>query len=73
MGSSEVSDNIPIENLNLTMRSYATLKRGGIVTVAQLVVLSEQDLMGLNNFTPAIMEELRSKLKKQLDLSPWGD
>jgi DNA-directed RNA polymerase alpha subunit len=73
MGSSEVSDNVPVEQLSLTARAYSMLKRNGINTVAQLAIMPEQDLMNLSNFTPAMMEELRAKVKKKLGSSPWGD
>jgi hypothetical protein len=62
--------NVPVEDLNLTVRCYNILKRAGINTVGQLALLPEPYLMGLRNFTPATMGELKGKLD-QLGLSPW--
>jgi Bacterial RNA polymerase, alpha chain C terminal domain len=60
----------PIERLTLTVRCYNVLKREGINTVGQLAVLPERYLLGLRNFTPVAMGELKAKLE-QLGLSPW--
>jgi hypothetical protein len=70
MESREDPYNVPIEDLNLTVRCYNALKRDGINTVGQLAVLPERHLMDLRNFTPATMGELKGKLE-QLGLSPW--
>lgn len=48
---------LPIEDLNLTVRSYNCLKREGIHTVGELVARSEQDLLDIRNFgTKSIVE-----------------
>lgn len=36
---------VPIEDLNLTQRSYNCLKREGIHTIGELVAHTEQDLL----------------------------
>ncbi|MGL5248003.1 MAG: DNA-directed RNA polymerase subunit alpha, partial [Brooklawnia sp.] len=41
---------LPVEDLNLTVRSYNCLKREGIHTVGELVSRSEQDLLDIRNF-----------------------
>ena len=41
---------LPIEDLDLTVRSYNCLKREGIHTVGELVGRSEADLLDIRNF-----------------------
>lgn len=53
---------IPIENLNLTQRSYNCLRREGILTVEQLISHSEQDLLEIRNFGIKSVDELKEKL-----------
>lgn len=55
-------DVMPIENLNLTQRSYNCLRREGIYTVEQLVGHSEQDLLEIRNFGIKSVDELKEKL-----------
>jgi Bacterial RNA polymerase, alpha chain C terminal domain len=70
MASSGSSYNVPIEELCLTVRCYIALKRDGIDTVGQLVMLPERRVRKLKNVPPGTMDELRGKLH-QLGLSPW--
>ena len=58
--SSELST--PIEDLDLTVRSYNCLKREGINTVAELIALSEDQLMNIRNFGSKSVDEVRDKL-----------
>ena len=53
---------IPIEDLDLSVRSYNCLKREGINTVAELVALSETQLMNIRNFGQKSVDEVRDKL-----------
>ena len=53
---------LPIEELNLTIRSYNCLKREGINTVSELVALSETQLMNIRNFGQKSVDEVRDKL-----------
>ncbi|MBX6371122.1 MAG: DNA-directed RNA polymerase subunit alpha [Acidothermus sp.] len=53
---------LPIEDLNLTVRSYNCLKREGIHTVGELVSRSEADLLDIRNFGQKSIEEVKSKL-----------
>src|SRR5882724_11099766 len=53
---------LPIEELNLTVRSYNCLKREGIHTVGELVGRSEQDLLDIRNFGAKSIEEVKQKL-----------
>lgn len=48
VNSNELS--MPIEDLDLSVRSYNCLKREGINTVSELVALSETQLMNIRNF-----------------------
>jgi len=53
---------MPVEELNLTVRSYNCLKREGIHTVGELVTRSEQDLMDIRNFGAKSIDEVKAKL-----------
>ncbi len=53
---------MPIEELNLTQRSYNCLKREGIHTVGELVSRSENDLLNIRNFGSKSIDEVKEKL-----------
>src|SRR5207302_3398918 len=53
---------LPIEDLDLTVRSYNCLKREGIHTVGELVARSEADLMDIRNFGAKSIDEVKQKL-----------
>ena len=55
--------NIPIEDLNLTQRSYNCLKREGIHTIGELVAHTEQDLLDIRNFGMKSIDEVKEKLQ----------
>lgn len=59
---------LPVEELNLTVRSYNCLKREGIHTVGELVGRSEQDLLDIRNFGQKSIDEVKAKLA-EMDLS----
>jgi DNA-directed RNA polymerase subunit alpha len=52
----------PIEELDLTVRSYNCLKRQGVNTIGQLTECSEQDLLNIRNFGAKSIEEVKDKL-----------
>jgi DNA-directed RNA polymerase subunit alpha len=52
----------PIEDLDLTVRSYNCLKREGINTVSELIGLTEDQLMNIRNFGSKSVDEVRDKL-----------
>ena len=52
----------PIEDLDLTVRSYNCLKREGINRVSELIALSEDQLMNIRNFGSKSVDEVRDKL-----------
>mgnify|MGYP000862898130 CR=1 FL=1 len=58
--SSELS--LPIEDLDLSVRSYNCLKREGINTLSELVALSETQLMNIRNFGQKSVDEVKDKL-----------
>ncbi len=53
---------LPIEELDLTVRSYNCLKREGIHTVGELTSRSEADLMDIRNFGAKSIDEVKAKL-----------
>ncbi|MGA4508919.1 DNA-directed RNA polymerase subunit alpha [Propionibacteriaceae bacterium G1746] len=53
---------MPVEDLNLTVRSYNCLKREGIHTVGELLGRSEQDLLDIRNFGTKSIDEVKAKL-----------
>ena len=54
--------NMPVEALDLTVRSYNCLKREGIHTVGELITRSEADLMDIRNFGAKSIDEVKDKL-----------
>jgi DNA-directed RNA polymerase subunit alpha len=53
---------LPVEDLQLTIRSYNCLKREGIHTVGELVARSEADLLDIRNFGAKSITEVKEKL-----------
>jgi len=53
---------LPIEELDLTVRSYNCLKREGIHIVGELVARSEADLLDIRNFGAKSIDEVKAKL-----------
>lgn len=53
---------MPIEDLNLSVRAYNCLKRAGITKVGQILEMSEDDLLGVRNFGHKSLDELRERL-----------
>ncbi len=58
---------MPIEELDLSVRSYNCLKRAGINTVEELVQRNEEDMMKVRNLGKKSLEEVMNKLS-ELDL-----
>jgi DNA-directed RNA polymerase subunit alpha len=54
--------NMPIEDLNLSVRAYNCLKRSGLMTVGSVLEKSEDELLSLRNFGRKSYDELRDKL-----------
>jgi DNA-directed RNA polymerase subunit alpha len=53
---------LPIEDLQLTVRSYNCLKREGIHAVGELISRSEADLLDIRNFGQKSIDEVKAKL-----------
>ncbi len=53
---------LPIEEMDLTVRSYNCLKREGIHLVGELVGRSEADLLDIRNFGSKSIDEVKLKL-----------
>src|SRR6266511_3165096 len=60
--SLEANLDTPIEELDLSVRSYNCLKREGITSVGELVTKSEADLLDIRNFGAKSIDEVREKL-----------
>lgn len=57
-----------IEELDFSVRTYNCLKKAGVLTVGELALQNEQDLMSIRNFGRKSLHEVRDKLA-QLGLS----
>ncbi|HHX26340.1 MAG TPA: DNA-directed RNA polymerase subunit alpha [Firmicutes bacterium] len=65
---------LPIEELDLSVRSYNCLKRAGINTVEELIKKTEEDMMKVRNLGKKSLEEVKSKLDELgLALRPSDD
>jgi DNA-directed RNA polymerase subunit alpha len=53
---------LPVEDLQLTVRSYNCLKREGVDTIGQLATMTEEELMNIRNLGMKSVDEIRSKL-----------
>jgi carbon monoxide dehydrogenase subunit G len=51
-----------VESLNLSIRSYNSLRREGIRTVSDLAARTREELLAFENIGPASVEEIRQKL-----------
>ncbi|WP_414421685.1 DNA-directed RNA polymerase subunit alpha [Synechococcus sp. W60.1] len=60
---------IPIEELQLSVRAYNCLKRAQINTVADLLVYTEEDLLEIKNFGQKSAEEVVQALKNRFGLT----
>ena len=61
-GRPVITDERPVEDLELTVRSYNCLKREGIDTIGQLATMSEEELMNIRNLGMKSVDEIRHKL-----------
>ena len=52
----------PIEDMDLTVRSYNCLKREGVTTIGELVNKTEEDLLEIRNFGQKSIDEVKAKL-----------
>jgi DNA-directed RNA polymerase subunit alpha len=64
---------LPIEDMDLSVRSYNCPKREGVATVGELVQKTEQDLLDIRNFGQKSIEDVKQKLAEMgLGLSDYG-
>ena len=54
---------MPIEELDLPMRAYNSLKRNNIVKVGQLLQLKDEDLLRMRNFGKKSLDEMKERLR----------
>ena len=54
--------NMPVEQLNLSVRTMNCLRRGGIATVGELASKEERELMALRNFGQKSNQEIKDRL-----------
>jgi DNA-directed RNA polymerase subunit alpha len=55
---------LPIEEMDLTVRSYNSLKRSGVNTVGDLLSWSEADLLDIRNLGAKSIDEVKAKLHR---------
>jgi len=63
---------IPVEQLDLSVRTMNALRRSGITTVGELLEMGERELMSLRNFGQKSKEELEKRIS-ELGLSLTGE
>jgi hypothetical protein len=62
----------PIEELNLSVRTYNALKRAGFLTIEQVAAASDDDLIQLRNFSRKCRDEVREKMAEpDPSYKPW--
>jgi hypothetical protein len=64
---------MPIEELDLPMRAYNSLKRNNIVRVGQLLQLSDDELLRMRNFGKKSLDEMKERLRMRGFLLPDSD
>jgi DNA-directed RNA polymerase subunit alpha len=52
----------PIEELDLPMRAYNSLKRNNITKIGQLLALDDDELLRMRNFGKKSLDEMRERL-----------
>jgi len=63
--------NIPVEQLNLSVRTMNCLRRAGIATVGQIISKGDEELLSLRNFGQKSKQEIEDRLKELgLSLTP---
>jgi DNA-directed RNA polymerase subunit alpha len=67
---SEDKYNTPIEDLSLSVRAYNCLKRSGLMTVRDILMKSEDELLALRNFGRKSHDELKDRLAELGYLQP---
>ena len=60
----------PIEDLDLPMRAYNSLKRNNITKVGQLLALDDDELLRMRNFGKKSLDEMRERLQLRGFIGP---
>jgi len=61
--SSQTSD-IPLDDLELSVRAYNSLKRSGVDSLSQLLTMSYNEIMGIRNLGKKSCDEIIEKIKE---------
>jgi DNA-directed RNA polymerase subunit alpha len=64
---------MPIEELDLPMRAYNSLKRNNIVKVGQLLQLKDDDLLRMRNFGKKSLDEMKERLRMRGFIVPESE
>ena len=56
---------VPVESLNLSVRSFNCLKRAGISKVSELLDLTEDEIMKMRNFGKKSLDEIKEVLEER--------
>src|SRR5579872_555032 len=56
---------IPVETLDLSVRSYNCLKRAGISKVSELLDMTEDEIIKMRNFGKKSLDEIKEKLEER--------
>ncbi len=56
---------VPVETLNLSVRSFNCLKRAGISKISELLDLSEDEIMKMRNFGKKSLDEIKQVLAER--------
>ena len=69
--SGDGAQQAPVEDLQLPVRAFNSLRREGIHTVGDLAARNEADLLAINNLGPQSVSEIKQKLAERgLALAP---
>ena len=69
-----ITDNTPVEELDLSVRSYNCLKRANVHTVGELTLKTEEEMMRVRNLGRKSLKEVVQKLREiGLDLKRTYD
>jgi DNA-directed RNA polymerase subunit alpha len=60
----------PIEELDLPMRAYNSLKRNSITKIGQVLSLSDEEFLRMRNFGQKSLDELKERLALRGFISP---
>jgi DNA-directed RNA polymerase subunit alpha len=66
--------NMPVDHLDLSVRTMNCLRRAGVTTVGQLISMGEKELLSLRNFGQKSREEIEERLDALgLSLTPQSE